>query len=622
MRSRRKKRFIAGLGVAACIGSLLCIALCLNFLSGLQLRSSDFLFQADALYQGTEPVKEVVVIGIDDKSLEELGQLSLWPRSNHAQLIDVLAQAEARVVAFDILFAEPTPDDEQLANSMNNAGNVLLPVVYPFTEYAYSGASNLLGSGEFIRPLSLLEESAIALGHANVFPDDDGVVRRLPLVIESGGESEPALALATVSKYLRRPQVLETPIENNSLSFVGRTIPLDSSNSMLINYVAGSAAMDTPTSYQIVSYVDAMRGEIDDSVFRDKIVLVGATAIGIGDIFWTPTGSMMNGVEVHANTIQTILSANFLKPAHNGITIAIVFALALLCGLAVLRLKIKWAVLSAGCACIVYLLIAFTCFDNGVMLNMVYPPMAIAGSFMGVSVYNFASERSEKNRITQTFGRYISTPVAENILTAMENDELRLGGEQTEVTVAFADIRGFTSMSENIQPAELVRVLNIYLSIVIDSILKYDGMVNKFGGDSVMAVWNAPTKCEEHALMATKAAIDAQHAIQALQQEDISLPKVDFGIGINTGHAIAGNLGSENRSEYSVIGDSVNIASRLTSAAEGGKVWIGANTYEIVKNHVQVKALEPITVKGKRELVHAYEVIDIYQKTSGYVESM
>lgn len=613
MRSRKRKRFFTGLYVSACIGLLLCIALWFDLFSGLQIRSTDYFFKVGSIDKHSDSVERIVIVGIDDKSLDKLGQISSWPRSDHAKLIDILNEADARVIAFDVLFAESTSDDECLAASMRNAGNVILPVVYTYKANANMGAGGLKGTGMCIMPLGIFEDNAAALGHANVFPDGDGVVRRLPIILGSGGNNEPSLALATTSEYLNNPQASEYPINNDTLSFLGRSIPLDNNHGMIINYVAGSLAIDKPTIFEEVSYVDVLRGEVDPLIFKDKIVLVGATAVGIGDVFWTPTGEMMNGIEIHANAIQTILSANFLKPLDRGITGLSVLLLALFSGLITLRLKVRWAIGSTVLIFAIYLFFAFTCFDNGIMMNMIYPPVAIVGSFMGICIYNYASERSEKNRITQTFGRYISTPVVNKILSAVENDELKLGGEQSEVTVAFADIRGFTGMSENTQPQELVRILNIYLSIVIDSVLKYDGMVNKFGGDSIMAVWNAPTRCEKHALMAVKAAMDAQNIIEMLHYKDTSLPQIDFGIGVNTGLAIAGNLGSESRSEYSVIGDAVNIAARLTSAAKGGKIWIGAGTYDLVKSNVQVKALAPLELKGKSELIQAYEVLDFME---------
>jgi adenylate cyclase len=229
---------------------------------------------------------------------------------------------------------------------------------------------------------------------------------------------------------------------------------------------------------------------------------------------------------------------------------------------------------------------------------------------VGVNLFNIASERAEKRAITQIFGRYISSPVVTKILTALEKDELQLGGHQQEATIVFADMREFTSISENMQPDELVGVLNTYLSAVINTVLEYNGMVNKFGGDSVMAIWNVPTPCEGHALMAIKAATEIQNQVKELQENNPLLPKIEFGIGINTGAVLAGNMGSEARLEYSVVGDAVNIAARLTSLAEGGKIWIGSNTYEQTKDYIAAEPLEPLTVKGKREPLQVYEILN------------
>ncbi|MFC1848437.1 CHASE2 domain-containing protein [Chloroflexota bacterium] len=617
VKSRRRRRYLLGLLTGAVIGAVLCAAFCFNLFSGIQLQSSDFLFKAAGAHQSSAQDGDVMIVAIDEKSLDQLGHFPSWPRSYYAQVVDRLAEAEARIVVLDVLFAEPAPCDEQLAESIESAGNVILPLAYSSSLHEYAGAGEPAGGGGFIRPVSLIEQNALAVGHAGMLPDEDGVVRRLPIAIHSGEDFEPALALAAVAKYLRRPQVIESTVENNSLSFAGRSIPLDDADGMIINYTGTSTERGNLAGFQTVPFVDTLRGEIDKPLFRDKIVIIGATAAALGDTFWTPTGRMMNGVEIHANAIHTILNADFLRSSPSSVTIALIMVLAVLCALIVLRLRVLWAALSATLLLIVYFLTAFTFFDKGIMLNILYPPMAILGAFVGVNLFNIASERSDKRLITETFGRYISPPVVDKILTALDTDEIKPGGQQQEVTVAFADIRGFTNMSEEMQPEALVRVLNLYLSIAIDAVIKQGGIVNKFAGDSVLAIWNAPVLCEEHALMATKAAIDIQRSIEELQQRETDLPKVNFGIGISTGKVVAGNMGSENRLEYSVVGDAVNIAARLTSAAEGGKVWVSCDTYELIKDHVAATPLEPLTVKGKREPIKAYEVLNIQEELFG-----
>jgi adenylate cyclase len=309
--------------------------------------------------------------------------------------------------------------------------------------------------------------------------------------------------------------------------------------------------------------------------------------------------------------MHTILTDNFLKSAPSFVDIISILVLALLCGLTVLRFRVLWATLSSVFLCIIYFLTAFSFFDNGLMLNMFYPPVTVVGTFVGMNIYNVVGERSEKTEITKTFGRYISPPLVDKILTAQREDKLKLGGETHEITVLFVDARHFTSISENIRSEAVVNALNSYLTIIIETVRKYGGIINNFSGDSVMAIWNVPIESEEHALLATEAAISAQRAISQLHEEKTILLTMEFGIGVNTGEAVAGNMGSQDHLEYTVIGDAVNIAARLASTVPGGRVWMGADTYERVRGHVTAKQIDPILVKGRHEPIQAYEILDI-----------
>jgi len=219
------------------------------------------------------------------------------------------------------------------------------------------------------------------------------------------------------------------------------------------------------------------------------------------------------------------------------------------------------------------------------------------------------TEQSDKRFVKELFGKYVSPQVAEEILSLADTGKLELGGEQRAVTVLFADIRHFTQMSEQMSPEATVNMLNTYLSVIIDRVLQNGGTVNKFAGDNIMAIWNAPQFQSEHARLAVKAAGEAQQKIVELQHSDPSLPQVQFGIGINTGEALAGNVGSSGRAEYTVIGDAVNLASRICSATPGDEVWIGPETYHQAKDYLEVEELEPQTFKGKTERVVTYRVI-------------
>lgn len=605
---KRERRLFTGLFVAAAIGVAFCLIAHFGLLHGIQLQTGDSLFKAANLNPQTGPEKDIVIVGIDDRSLEQLGNFSSWPRSYHAQLVDVLAEAGARVIVFDVLFSEPAPDDEELAASIGNAGNVILPFIYTIASHKSTAIGQTTTLENAIRPLGTLEESALTVGHANVLPDEDGIVRRLPLVVKDNEKYEPSLALTTIAGYLRRSQAIESPVRDNSLPFAGRTISLDDSGNMLINYIGDSG---DPLNFETISYVDALRSNSLPATFQDKIVVIGVTATGLGDTFWTPMGHMMNGVELHVIAMHTILSGNFLKLAPSTVTIAVILLLAILCGLAVLRFRVLWATLSTVFLFIIYYIAAFFFFDNGIMLNMLHPPVAVAGTFVGMNIYNVMYERSEKMEITRTFGRYVSPPVVDKILTTLREEDLKLGGTAHEITVLFVDARHFTSLSENIRSEVVVDVLNTYMTVIIESVLKYEGIITNFGGDSIMAVWNAPLESEDHAILATRAAINAQRAIIELQNEAATLMKMDFGISVNTGEAVVGNMGSKDRLEYSAIGDAVNIAARLAGAVPGGKIWIGASTYEKIKGHISAKQLESLSVKGRHEPVQVYEILDI-----------
>jgi adenylate cyclase len=594
--TKKRRSFLTGLLIAITISLLCCLISNLQLFHTFNQQSIDLLYRGQSSNYSKETVKKIVIVAIDDESLDELGRFSSWPRTMHAELVNTLNTNGARIIVFDILFSEASPDDKELSAAIKQAGNVILP---------YAGVKESKQSGEenTIRPLKIFEESSLATGHAYMIPDDDGVVRNLPLLIMQGDQYEASLALTTVTKYLRRPQAFDSRPDEKHVIMAGREIPLQDYG-MLINYT------DNPSSrgFEIVSYASVLRGDVSPDIFKDKIVIIGVTALGFGDTYWTPMGQALSGVEIHAQAIYTILSGRFIKPASSAITYVSILLLALVCGLASLRFRVVWSALSAVFLCAIYFLSAFYFFGQGLLLNIFYPPLSLISVFLGVNLYNVTLERIEKGEIAKTFGRYVSPSVATKIINTINEGSLKLGGEEYPVTVLFADARNFTGFCEKTGPQVLVSTLNRYFSVIIEAILQSDGMVNKFGGDSVMAVWNTPIDCPEHSLSAIRAAVKAQKEISTLQSNTPHLPKMEFGIGVNSGTAIVGNMGSLDRLEYSLIGDTVNIAARLAAVAPGGKIWIGAETFEHVKHQFEVIPQGSLALKGKREPILAFEV--------------
>jgi adenylate cyclase len=559
------------------------------------------LWLSDQLFMTEAPSPNIVVIGIDDDTLTTYGKWANWSRSLHAQALDNLAEAKAKVIGLDIIFADSSPDDPLLAAAMESAGNVVLPVAGTQPLPKIEG---LVTYQDVLLPVTLLGEAARSTGHVNIIPDHDGKVRRLPLAVrDRNGQTYPSLSLAILHTLFSMPFPDEYVRQNGDLHLLAREIPVDSSYDLRINYSAEAAARP------YLSYGDVIRGDFDPSVVRNKIVIIGMTATGELDTWEIPTSSEKSpGVFIQAAAMDTILLSRFLTEVGIIPHLLMMVILTVIVCLVLPHLKLKWGGLVMVVLFVAYLIFSFFAFDRGYILNLVYPPLLLVITFISSIITMILIEQSDKRFVKNLFGRYVSPQVADQILHLADAGSLQLGGEQREATILFADIRGFTKMSEGMSPKEIVDMLNAYLTIVIDRVLKNSGMVNKFAGDAIMAVWNAPQGQEGHARLAAKAAWEIQQEIAKLQEREPSLPRVEFGIGVNTGQVVAGNVGSSGRTEYTVIGDAVNLASRICSAAPGTQVWIGPETYRQIKEYTECAALEKQTFKGKAEPVAVYRL--------------
>jgi adenylate cyclase len=559
---------------------------------------------SDQLFLTEEPSPNIIIVGIDDATLNLYGtRLTEWPRSRHAQAINNLKEAGAQAIGFDILFVDSSQDDEIVAAAMQAAGNVVLAMVG-------TDALGLTEEGvayqQLLFPTALLEESARNIGHANITPDRDGTVRLLPLVITDGaGQVYPALSLAVLYTHFHMTLPGEYMRVDGALHAVGRDIPVDSSLRLRVNF----SGDDTSRPY--ISYANVIEDNFDHSIVKNKMVLVGMTATGEADAWKVPTSAgKVPGVYIHADAMDTILNEQYLTQAGTGPMLLITLLLVIIAALVLPRFRLLWGGVSTAVLLAGFVVASFFLFDSGYVMDMLYPVLTLLIVFGGNVLTHVVIERSDKRFVRDLFGRYVSPEVANEILSLADVGKLRLGGEQREVTVLFADMRNFTAASEQMTPEAIVDMLNTYLSIIIDSVLENGGMINKFAGDNVMAVWNAPQFQTDYARLAVKAAGEAQRKIAEVQQDDSARIKVQFGIGINTGDAVAGNVGSSGRAEYTVIGDAVNLASRICSATPGGEVWIGPETYRQAAEYLEVEELEPQVFKGKAEPVVVYRVIN------------
>jgi adenylate cyclase len=565
------------------------------------------LWFSDQLFISEPPSPNIVIAGIDDKTLETYGRWADWPRSLHAQAIDNLSQAGAKVIGFDVIFTDSSTDDEMLATAIAEAGNVVLAAV---GTQLVSQVGAEITYDDFLLPVASLEQAASNIGHANVVPDRDGTVRQLPLIVKSSsGQIYPALTLAVLHRLFSMPLPQEYPLQNGAVNLLARDIPVDTSYFLRINFAADN------NQRPYVSYGDVISGNFEQSLVKNKIVLIGMTATGELDTWAIPTSAgKVPGVFIHAGAMDTILTQRFLREPGILIKLLIMLALVAITAFALPRCGTRhWTDIAKGVAItaglfVAYLVASFLAFDRGYVLDLFYPLLLLPVIYVSNILYIVVMEQSDKRFVKELFGRYISPQIANVIVSQADAGELRLGGEQREVTVLFADIRGFTRISEQLSPEAVMQMLNTYLSVVADAVVQHDGIVNKFVGDNIMAVWNAPQSQPDHALLAVKAAWEAQQKLAELRQRDNRPLPVQFGIGINTGVAVAGNVGSAGRTEYTVIGDSINTASRICSSTPGNEVWIGPETYNQTKDHIETEKLEPQSVKGKAAPITLYRV--------------
>ncbi|MDY6788663.1 MAG: adenylate/guanylate cyclase domain-containing protein [Candidatus Nanohaloarchaea archaeon] len=505
---------------------------------------------SDTLYHKKPAPEEIVVIEIDDRSLQEIGRWP-WDREVFAEAIRKLNQS--RVIGIDISFFEKSTeeDDKALSSSLESSEVVMA------SEYSFKDGLNHL------KPIF-----NTSYGHVNLIPGKDGIVRSIPSHING----TPSFALKIAQEVEQRPIAVPS---NFRIPFY-RDPPKISFHEMLNNR--------------------------SRSFFRDRTVLIGITAPDLHDTYRTPVAKQdkMPGVLIHANILNSILERDFLFSQTRESTILYIIALAMICGLLFRLMPTKYAFFSSILLGLSYVGLSRYMFTRGIVYDLSYPLLSLSLTAIGSTLGLHTAEVLNRKWMADAFGKYVSEDVLEEVLEETEKGrEIGLEGVTRDITILFADIRGFTSFSEGRPPEEVVEKLNESLQQITDSILNYSGTVDKYIGDEVMAFWNAPVDQEDHALKAVKS------AVEMMENRETEL---EYGVGINTGEAVTGNIGSSERLEYTAIGDNVNVAARLCDMAEPGQILITKETKEGLDGRFDVKHHGSIQVKGRERPVEIYEV--------------
>lgn len=600
---------------------------------------SFFLFRGEL-----KPNKHIVIVDIDEKSLARLGQWP-WSRDIVASILQRLTKSRVGIIGLDIVFAEAdnssprrvldklgkrdikAPDfDKILAKTLQNTPTVSgymfdfqvdtkrgdIPNISTIVvEKNYKNINFLPIAKGIIANIPLLQKSSYSSGFFNTIPDDDGIVRSVPMLVKYKNTIYPSLTLEMLRLMYGAKSIVvnygDTGIDKIGLGKLN--IPTDRFGRLSINFTGKQKL------YRYISAVDIYDGNFKPKDIKNSIVLIGTSAGGLLDLRATPFGSTFPGVEIHATAVDNVLSGHFIshpnwiEAVDLGVIFSILFVIVFL--FAFLG-ALRTAILSS-LSIISFIFVFYYYFTKeGIILNIIYPLTAALLLYMILTSLHYLLESKQKEMIKNKFAKKVSSAVADSLIRQGDKDILE--AKQREVSIFFSDIRGFTAISEKFSnPKKLIVFLNLYMTPMTEVITKNQGTVDKFIGDAIMAYWNAPLEVKNHADCAVQSAIEQMKALKKLNEklQIDGLPSIDIGIGINSGQAVVGEMGSLGRSDYTIIGDNVNLGARLEGLNKiyGTNIIISEFTKKRLQKDYDMRELDKVRVKGKNRPVLIYEIL-------------
>ncbi len=600
---RAVRRVASALVITIVVTAIAAVGLAAGAFAGFGRRATD------ALFPSAHTSSQVVVVGIDQRSESAVGQFP-WPRAKEAQLADQLAAAGAKVVVWDVVFAGASKsgpaDDAAFEAALRHS---------PAAVFAETGGLKR-GPDPGLEQLENADqpEGAIAsegvVAHANVLPDPvDGVVRTLPLVVEdANGTPIPALSLAALQAY--QGDTSPVTVQRDGVQAAGRFIPTESTHDLRLNWADGLRGEVGQASY--VSAIDVLDGHVSPSRLAGKVVFVGDTDPLSGDHQLVPINKStgMAGVFIHANALNTMLTASYLSPVSHLETNFWVALLVLLVAFAVMVLPVWASSLVALLAAAGYLAFAIVRFDGGHQENLFYPFAALVVGFVVALGIRYVTETRQRRRVSALFAQYVPETVARQ-LEDSGRVETAVEGERLDVSLFFCDMRGFTSLSATLEPSQVRAMLNLFYELSTDIILRWGGTVLKFVGDEVFAVFGAPLPVPHHPQVALDCAMEIQARAPELtaQLADLHIPEVRFGIGMNSGEVVAAHVGGGRRRQYDIVGDTVNLASRLCGQAGKGEIVVTEAMLGLFDTVPPHESMGAVALKGLDEPVPLVRIV-------------
>lgn len=625
--------------IAISLGSVL-LAFLLGFTNTFQTVESKFIDMRFSM-RGPMDIENspIVIIKIDDQSDESTPERWPWPRSYFAHVIRNLNDAGAAVIGVDVIFDQPdkygTKSDDELARVLNTYDNVVLTGKIIRT-------TGRAANSTFVPPLEKFITPKSHWGLVSMVADNDGFYRRYILADSLQDSLFASFAAEIFQIYNKRPDK-EIHILPNAFKLSDDVVPKFDATSILVNFsgpafsfpyysfdnILDTEDFDLLDDYDLDSFDDPGDVELGippglkySGLLKGKIVLIGATMQELHDNFPTPfletnTDSTtirqeMPGVEIHANALYTLLQKNYLVTPPDWLALLIIILALLFVYLFTHRLSTLWsAVLTVLLVLLFSALSIYLFISHNYVLDMINPILIIAFSYVGYTLYNYFQEQQEKKALRGAFAYYVPEKVVQEIMN--NPDKLTLGGEERIISVIFTDVAGFTSISEKLTPRELVALLNEYLTAMTDIVLDNNGIIDKYEGDAIMAEFGMPVAYDDHPQAACRTALIMQKKLAQLRKKwkAEGKPEMEARVGINTGEVIVGNMGSETVFDYTVMGDHVNLGSRLEGANKfyNTKIMISEFTYAYVKNDFFTRPLDLIRVKGKNKPIEVFELI-------------
>jgi adenylate cyclase len=596
------------------VGACVLISVSLAVLSAL-LGSAERLGRfegvpADLAFPRGEVDPSVAVVAVDAEALAEVDATWPWPRSLHARLVRALTDAGARLIVIDLSFVAPAEGDVEFADALRQSGRVLLASTALSTVGEPDEGDSDILKFEVVRPVPALADAAAGVAHTNISQDaTDGVVRVLPLVVEDTDRRLlPALSLAALAlsegespePIVRRPTGVQVG---------GRAIPTNSRYELTVSYPPELSR--SKTIPPIVSAADVLEGEPGVDL-RDKVVFVGVTDVSLGDRLPTPVAksSGLPGVLVHASAFDTMVSRAYIGPASTLETTLWVLLVALVITFSVQFLPAWLAGAVALGLPVLYLLVAYVRVDAGVVMNFTYPTIAVAFAVPLSGGVRYVVETRQRRRVAALFSQYVPDRVATQLI-----DEGRVAsataGERVVASAMFCDLRGFTELSAQLEPTQVNDVLTDFYEYSSAIVLDHDGTLMTYIGDEIFVIFGAPVPTADHAARAVACARALQEHVSELDEtlESHGFAPLRFGIGVNAGELVAVHAGSSRRRQYTAIGDTVNVASRLCGQAGPGQVVLSDATVRASAQDLPIEPLGPREMKGVPDDFVAWKLV-------------